>query len=1071
MARRSSPTVFPPGTALTLALGLNSGFLLASWSQVTASHAGGHAPSPLALGAWVAGLLAGMLGVRRVARVWQAAVLCLGPLLALAAAGLLLAAPGGSITGQGLQVVLALLALGPGAFLAGQFLRREDGRPLVLLGGGMAGALLLAAAVPGPWTVGAAFFIGPLAVAALLLRRPVAKVPPASDDEQGPANPWDMLASAAGAALVVLALVAWSQVLLLLCGGWLPVRLLLPGLTIAGATLGALIGRRSTHLALPAMALSAAAMINLLVAGLVPHLAALSLRVAIGSAGPAGAAALVALLTLFPLALLVGLAWASARTSPGDRPVALAAGALLGLVTATLLLGPVLGPARLLVFAAAALPLGLALPAVLNCAGIGATLRRVVLPVLLVAASLAGFFLHPAPDRLLAAGIGWNPRSFLYQDRSAAPEQIRLALPEILGEQRLLTWWAGPQGLVARRETATSGAGLTWMGWSLGRLEDRPAAAVAAALPALFAGGEGGDAAVVGDRAGLLADALVAVRPELELVRYELLSRPGDAASPAAGRPEPQGVSAWVAGGPYDVIVVQPLPPAVAASGLAWSRPAFARLRQALTDQGVAALRLGAAGLGAAGFRQVVATFLAEFPTASLWFDGQGLVLLGPRTPRQMDLIVLERRFRQAAPALRSAGVHRLADLLARHVMPASALAQLAQGVPVESRFWPRLVWQAAGTGDAGGWSELLPSPAMVAVDLDRLIPGLTSDERQTLEKDLERSGQVTRWWLEMLFLAESDLAAALASGQAALALQPENEGVQRGMAPIAYRAGVEALAAGLMPDARVLAELAVDLDAEQVLHHLLLYDVTLRTRPAAASRRRLQNLARRFPESYPVLLVLARHRLDLGEVNAAEAFLQRAVDTGFDSAALHLGWARVAFARGQVAAAQRQVHRALAMAPDAALVLADLGGSLVATDSEQAANFLRQALQMGTPSAAVTGPLGGLALRAGDYQEAIDLLTAAVEEVPGRARFRLDLGSALLGAGRTAEAVPQLIAARELEPENSMMRLNLAAALVREGRHAEARIELEQVGNDLQGNPVYLRLRQELLPGEAGGR
>ena len=47
-------------------------------------------------------------------------------------------------------------------------------------------------------------------------------------------------------------------------------------------------------------------------------------------------------------------------------------------------------------------------------------------------------------------------------------------------------------------------------------------------------------------------------------------------------------VASLRAGGPYEVIVVQPLPPAVAASSLAWSRPVFSRLRQALTDQGAA---------------------------------------------------------------------------------------------------------------------------------------------------------------------------------------------------------------------------------------------------------------------------------------------------------------------------------------------------------------------------------------------------------------------------------------------------------------------------------------------------
>jgi tetratricopeptide (TPR) repeat protein len=421
------------------------------------------------------------------------------------------------------------------------------------------------------------------------------------------------------------------------------------------------------------------------------------------------------------------------------------------------------------------------------------------------------------------------------------------------------------------------------------------------------------------------------------------------------------------------------------------------------------------------------------------------------------------------APALRPAGIHSLPDLLARHVMPRASLQQLARDVSPETRYWPSLVDDGAGDPRTGGWSDLIPEPALLAVELDDLLPHLAADERQALHDDLERSRMATEWWLEMLVLAESDLAAALSSGQAALALRPDNDGLKRDVARIAFRAGEQALQAGLMPDARVLAELAAELDPARILHHLLLYDVTLRTRPAAAAQRRLQNMGRRFPEAYPLLLVMARYRLDQGEVNAAEAFLRRATDTGFDSAALHLGWARVEFARGQTAAGRRQVQRALDMAPDASLVLADIGGSLTATDGDLAAGFLRQALQMGLHSAAVTGPLGRLALQAGDYPGAIELLSAAVEEVPERARFRLDLGSALLGSGRTTEAVTHLMKARDLEPANAMVRLNLAAALVREGRIQEARVELEQTGDGLAGNPVYERLRQELLPQESG--
>ena len=89
----------------------------------------------------------------------------------------------------------------------------------------------------------------------------------------------------------------------------------------------------------------------------------------------------------------------------------------------------------MLVFAAAALPLGLSLPMVLGAEGLGAPLRRVVLPVLLLAASLTGFYLQPASDRLLAAGLGWNPEAFFFRQPTATDSEARSALPEILEEK------------------------------------------------------------------------------------------------------------------------------------------------------------------------------------------------------------------------------------------------------------------------------------------------------------------------------------------------------------------------------------------------------------------------------------------------------------------------------------------------------------------------------------------------------------------------------------------------------------------------------------------------------------
>ncbi len=300
--------------------------------------------------------------------------------------------------------------------------------------------------------------------------------------------------------------------------------------------------------------------------------------------------------------------------------------------------------------------------------------------------------------------------------------------------------------------------------------------------------------------------------------------------------------------------------------------------------------------------------------------------------------------------------------------------------------------------------------------------------------------------------------------------MRPHDEALKKALAAAVFQAAGETLAVGLQDDAMVLMERAAELDPGRVEYQVEMYGLILARRPGAAAQRRLAVMARRFPGAYPVLLAQADRRLDQGDLDAGETFLRRAAETGFDTAALHLGLARVAIARGQVDAGLRHASHGVGMAPDASLALADIGGSLLVSQPRLARTYLSEALDLGNRRVEVLGPLGQLAREQGDYGAAVDLFTEAVAAAPERARLRLELGITLLAAERYTEALENLLRAEEMAPGDAMIRLNLAVALAEVGQMDEARRHLDAVGDRLVDHPVYQRLSRRLHPAAGGG-
>jgi tetratricopeptide (TPR) repeat protein len=1045
-----------------------------AWSRVTSPLGGGGShPDPMVVATILGSVAAGAGSAGWLSGRWSRLVLAapvLGGLLGLGLAPALLAFPSFGALAAIVRLLASMVTLAPAGFCCGALIARMGARAVPGLWLGAAVAIILTG-----WLAG--LMTPPMALAGFpllgLLAGRWAAGPP-RELRPGAALPASTRAAAAvGAFLLAMTVGAWIRYFLLLAGTTGRVRstlllVVVLALLLASLVAGARWWREERRPEAAALPLGLAALWALAATGMNRPLAVLFTD-AVGDSASAPRGALVLSLTvLLPVTLLGALGLHRlAAAAPGARRPA----AEIILPSACLALGlaaerglvPLLGPGRLLVLCAAVLPLGLALPVMLGAAGRISPAWKWAGATALILASLAGLFLPEPGARLLSAGLGWNPSSFRFDGRPA--------LADRLGRRRVLASVATGSGYAAWRQVSGQEPELTWQGWRLATEEPvgRGCEVVAAVLPVVLHPAPRRGLVLGGVAAGLPESMR---RTEREMHVDAVPSLPGLARAIRPSRtangamPELLTSSTWVSGGEYDVIFLRPLAPWMAASGLAWSEEGLSRARQALAEGGLLALSLEPAAFSATAFRRVLATFLAVFPDASLWFDGQALVLLGPTEPLRLSLPVVEQRFRHADPAVRDAGLQRPVDLLARFVMPAGGLAALSDGLVPERIRRPRLVDDASRDrliDAAGGGDALLARLAVLPADAVALFPDLQARQREALLSELTPAAEAMSHLLSARGMAGIDLQTALEHGQAAFVVRPEDRLVRTYLANLAFRASAHRARTGHLTEALGWAERAVDLDPTRVDHHLALYELLRQAGRQTAAQRRLNEMGIRFPDSYPVRLIQARRRLEQGDVNAGEALLRRAAETGFETADLPLGLAQAAFDRGQMARGREMLSRALGLGLSPALVLGDMGGRLLESQPELAMEFLRRARDLGNDGAGVIGPLGQLALREGDHQRAISLLEVAVSSQPTSARLRLDLGTGLLLAGRAGEAIPHLQEAARLAPGDPMVRLNLATALAREGRTEEAGEQVEAIGDRLRENPILLRLRHDL--------
>jgi protein O-GlcNAc transferase len=183
--------------------------------------------------------------------------------------------------------------------------------------------------------------------------------------------------------------------------------------------------------------------------------------------------------------------------------------------------------------------------------------------------------------------------------------------------------------------------------------------------------------------------------------------------------------------------------------------------------------------------------------------------------------------------------------------------------------------------------------------------------------------------------------------------------------------------------------------------------------------------------------------------------------------------WLRLAEAEqalGNLADAERNHARALALAPDDPHALIGMGDLLrrLRRHSE-AARYLEQALSLAPESAEALGHLALLRIEQTQYAQARELAASACDRAPENARWWNAAGIAARRALDSDAAVIALRRACELAPNNAASWFELSLALERTGDCLSAR---EAIGNARRLAPQWERLRwieQLMLPAIVG--
>jgi spermidine synthase len=148
----------------------------------------------------------------------------------------------------------------------------------------------------------------------------------------------------------------------------------------------------------------------------------------------------------------------------------------------------------------------------------------------------------------------------------------------------------------------------------------------------------------------------------------------------------------------YDLITLEPPPPAASGVVNLYSSDFYAIARARLRDGGMVAQWLPLATQNDEDTRSLVRSFLDVFPHASLWStDFHEMMLIGSLTPLDLDASRITRRLEQPqiAESLREVGIASPAALLATWITDRTGLERYAGDAPAVTDDRPRIEYAA----------------------------------------------------------------------------------------------------------------------------------------------------------------------------------------------------------------------------------------------------------------------------------------------------------------------------------------------------------------------------------------
>ncbi len=288
----------------------------------------------------------------------------------------------------------------------------------------------------------------------------------------------------------------------------------------------------------------------------------------------------------------------------------------------------------------------------------------------------------------------------------------------------------------------------------------------------------------------------------------------------------------------------------------------------------------------------------------------------------------------------------------------------------------------------------------------------------------------------------------------------PEHENLRRGIRESFDRARTQMQRPGAAAEARATHEKAAHARPDDFWTAYTFAGFLAQTGDVAgeaAARRRVVELR---PEAAHAKVELARALWKAGHPSEARRFCELAEKQLPGNAALLKAIGDILLENREFDSAAKQLRAALAIQPDHPAALLNLAAAVqMQGNVAEAERLLHRSLELQDDAAARTN-LGNLLVRQRRGAEALPHFEAAAKLDPGEASARHNFGAALLGAGRVAEAEDTFRTALAIDPRHVRAEFSLGQICARRGEWREAEAHWRAV---LARQPGFLPAGREL--------